>query len=106
MEVKLVLIAATVSLLLSACEQREEGVYGEPIPDPSDKSAQAQILDQLEGEDRQAWSNIMIRMGAADVLGIESGSVREAVEKEKIRAECTSDEDYTDEVKACMSQPI
>jgi hypothetical protein len=99
---------------LAACSQREEGVYGEPVPDPADKAAVERIAQQLAGEDREAWKDIAFRMGAADKLGIDSGSVREAIEREKVRGACVSEnsgENLNDEAKRaklyeCMRQPI
>lgn len=80
---------ASTLLVLSACSEREEGVYGEPIPDPADTAAIERITRQLPaGEDRAMWSNIKMRLTAADELGIESKSVREAIKREKLRSAC------------------
>jgi hypothetical protein len=99
---------------LAACSQREEGVYGEPIPDPADKAAIERIAQQLSGDDREAWRDIAFRMAAADQLGIDSDSVREAIEREKVRGACVrenSGENVYDEAKRailyeCMREPI
>lgn len=94
------------TLALAACGMREEGVYGEDLPEPGDAAAIEAIAQKLEGEDRYLWSNVTMRMSVADELGVESSSVRDAIENERNRVTCADTAESPAEQSKCSRWPI
>ncbi|MCP5384628.1 MAG: hypothetical protein H6920_07855 [Sphingomonadaceae bacterium] len=93
-------------LTFAGCEQREEGVYVRDIPAAGNQASFDEIAEQLQGEDRYLWSNVKMRMSAADKLGIESASVREAIENERKRVACSDAASGPTEQLKCSKWPI
>jgi hypothetical protein len=74
--------------LLAGCHSNSGSVYGRPIPDRSDTTAQLDIRDGLKPEDQEAWQGFLMRKINPMAEPVTSKTVGEAIRRMKVKLAC------------------